>query len=464
MERIKLTKEKLMEIISKCDDDDAMEYYYKAACNDKFAAYQNTDLVILLVALVRYKHTKLCVETSINPLDFFGLKKINRNSPYWKYYELLEMTNLQIAMCLINDEPIPEQVLVKFSEIQVHALFLFGHYLSSLKISHNALARDDKNTLCNYIKASLIDLCLVNKTPIAYKVALLNHQKSLIAKCDKAKFPLNKQLFELVVEIIDNNTKDFGETEKHIAFTPICETYEKTKEIVPEWTKEHDFYLKNNLFLNPLSNFGKFIEASYEELETLSISPVSNDYFKEIINDYKFCRSLTYSFCEGINNVGKREMSMVYSYTYTIFDKIAYLLSKVYNLNIDDDKTGFTEKGLFKVKIKDSNIRFRDIKNNNILPLYIIMKEAREKNKFNNALQVGTFEHNELRNTIDHKSFALVDEMKLRRNAPMLLERVRDAILYTFMLLSSCPSNTTTNSPTAISTTFLKTLINKTPQ
>ena len=463
MNRIKLTKEKLMEILSKNNDDDAMEHYYETACNDGFEANQHAALAAVLVMLVRYKNRKLCVETNLDPLEFFGLNMINNDNPYWKYYELLERTNFQIAMCLINDEPIPEQPLVEFSEIQAHALFLFGHYLSSLKMCQNALARDSSNTFSNYIKASLIDLCFVNKTPIPYKIALLNYQKNLISICDKTKFPLNIQLFDSVVEIINNNTKDFGETEKHISFTPIGETYDKTKETVPEWTKEHDFYLKHNLFLNPLSNFGKFIEASYEELEPLSIDAKHNDYFNEIIDDYKLCRSLTYSFYEGINSVGKREMSMVYIYAYSIFDKIAYLLSKVYNLNIDDDQTSFSQNRLFDVKIKDSDIRFRDIKNNNILPLYIIMKKAREKNKFNNALQVGTFEHNELRNTIDHKSLALVDEMKLRRNAPMLLEMVRDTILYTFMLLSSCPSDTTVNLTTAISTTFFKALINEQP-
>ena len=456
MDRIKLTKDKLMEILSKSNDDATMEHYYEVACNDGFEANQHAALVALLVMLVRYKNQKLCVKTNLDPLEFFGLTMINNDSQYWKYYELLEMTNFQIAMCLIKNESLPEQPLVEFSEIQAHALFVFGHYLSSLKICQNALARDSTNTFCNYVKASLIDLCFVNRTPISYKIALLNYQKNLISICDKTKFPLNIQLFDSVVEIINNNTKEFGDTEKRVTFTPIGKTYEETNKRIPAWTKEHDFYLRNNLFLNPLSNFGKFIEASYEEFEPLSIDAKHNDYFNEIIDDYKLCRSLTYSFYEGIDSVGKREMSMVYIYAYAIFDKIAYLLSKVYNLNIGDDTTSFTQGNLFDVKIKGSDIRFRDIKNNNILPLYIIMKKARAKQKFSNALQIGTFEHNELRNTIDHKSLALVDETKLKRNASILLELARDAILYTFMLLHSCPSNTTDNLPSAISTTFSK--------
>ncbi len=88
------------------------------------------------------------------------------------------------------------------------------------------------------------------------------------------------------------------------------------------------------------------------------------------------------------------------------------------------------------------------------------MKEVREKQNIVNALQVGTFEHNELRNAIDHKSVALVSDDKLKRNASILLGHARNAILYAFMLLHSCNEVELCGKTSAIETTFYKSLMN----
>ena len=87
------------------------------------------------------------------------------------------------------------------------------------------------------------------------------------------------------------------------------------------------------------------------------------------------------------------------------------------------------------------------------------MKDVRSKQKITNALQVGTMEHNELRNAIDHKSIFLVEEGKLKRNTSFLLENVRNAILYTFMLLHGYSENKDYETPSTISTTFFRAII-----
>lgn len=86
-----------------------MEYYYNAAINDMFEANQHMALVGLLFMLVRHYHTKLFVKTPVDPSTFFGLNTLNEQSDYWKFYELLKRTNLEIALCLICNESIPEK-------------------------------------------------------------------------------------------------------------------------------------------------------------------------------------------------------------------------------------------------------------------------------------------------------------------------------------------------------------------
>jgi len=119
----------------------------------------------------------------------------------------------------------------------------------------------------------------------------------------------------------------------------------------------------------------------------------------------------------------------------------------------------YTKGGLFDAKIKGTDIKFGEIKNINIVSLYLIMKEVRTKQNITNALQIGTWEHNELRNAIDHKSIALVEEGKLKRNAAVLLKHARNSILYTFMLLHGYSKNSNYCAATTISTAFFRAIL-----
>ena len=205
----------------------------------------------------------------------------------------------------------------------------------------------------------------------------------------------------------------------------------------PGWMEEYDFYLRKNLLLNPLTSFDKFIEATTEEFKDLQIDDEYKKYFEEIVEDFKLCRKIAFSYYKGKNKIGRREMSMAYSYAYSIFDKIAYLITKVCDLDNENDMIYFTKGGLFNRKIKNTNFTFKEIKNINIIPLYRLMKQVRVPNNIKNALQTGTFEHRELRNTIEHKSIYLVKDSKLKTNTDFLLNSVRDAILYTYMFLQT---------------------------
>ena len=460
MQRIKLTKEKLTEIMQNNDNEECMEVYYNAALNDQFEADQHLALVGLLFMLVRYYHIKLFVRRTVNITDFFNLAKMDTQGEYWKFYELLKRTNWEMAMCLLNNEKLADKPMVEFSEVQAYTYFCFGNYFKCLDVCHNALVRDDKSSICNFIKASILELCFINKTSPEYKIALLNYQKSLIDQCDSSKIGFDIRIYEGVFDEINSYFSFLGENERKLKFTSISESFEKTKELTPAWTEEHDFYLRNKLFLNPLNNFEKFVEASVEEFEDLPIEPDLRDMFFAIVDDYKMCRSIAFSYYGGKNYVGKREMAMTYSYTYSIFDKVAFLLMKVYKLKISEDRSAFTENGLFDVKIGDTEIQFKDLKNNNIIPLYLIMKEVREKQKIKDAIQMGTFQHNELRNTIDHKSLTLVTDEWLKSNTILLMRFARDIILHTFMLLHGYSEENKNNDVFAgISTAFLKSIL-----
>ena len=112
------------------------------------------------------------------------------------------------------------------------------------------------------------------------------------------------------------------------------------------WSKEKDYYLKKVLFLNPLNNFGMFIQASLEELNPLDIGEKNQSMFDSIIEDYKFCRRKTYEY-SVLQNTSIREMCSVYSFAYSIYDKFAYLFRAVYDIDVPEDKVDFTEKNLF---------------------------------------------------------------------------------------------------------------------
>ncbi|MGN1268894.1 MAG: LA2681 family HEPN domain-containing protein [Candidatus Aphodocola sp.] len=449
MDRIKLSKENLIEIVNGISDKTKTEFYYQSALEDKIEANSHIELVVFLVTLVRYFYDKLFVSKGINPYLFFNLKEINDNKEYWDYYELLRKTNLEIAYSLINDETTDDKLLVGFSEIQSLFYFISNNYLSCLLTCNNAIYRDNENSLCNFLKASIIEICYINKISQNTKIALLNYQFELLSKCKVDEILFDKQIFNKIFKKVIERRKKLSTSEKEIKLTECFDDSVLTNESI--------FYLNNGLFLNPLNNYGRFLDVVFEDMETLPTSEKNKKMFDEIVEDYKFCRNKLYQYFEE-KSINKREMTSIYSYIYSTFDKIAFVLKKEFDLNIDDDKVGFTKNGLFDCKLNKQDKTFSSLRNNNIVPLYLIMKQVREKQKISNALMIGTFEFNELRNTIEHKSLLLVDESKLKRNSIELLSKAREAILYSFMLLYSIDRNFNNDSISCIFTTYIEAL------
>ena len=432
MDKLILNKEKLLEILAQENDDAAMESYYQQALSGHVVANEHMAMVAFLLLLVRYKRRKL-FNDNMNPFHFFGVPQ----DDFKKYFELLERANWEIYESIKAKENIPDQPLVEFSEDCAILHFWRNNFFESLRACENALQRDENSFICNFIKASIIELCYINKTNIGYKIQLANYQKSLINKCDESQLNFNEQIYHKVMEIIDANYKTLDEQYHNINFTLAPETFEKTQEMIPEWTEEHDFCLRYRLFLNPLCNFDLFLESSFEELEDLQIEKEFKDTFDEIVEEFKMCRHLTFEFSKSSNDDTKRVQCMVYSYAYSILDKLAFLFSKVYEINVDEDEVAFTQNKLFDKKFKKEDLCFKKVKSPYIYPLYFIMEKVRGRQETKDAIKTVIFKFNELRNTIEHRTISKIEKNALQAHSIFLMKLIKEAILYSYMLLNS---------------------------
>ena len=453
MDKLELTKEKLFEILAQEADDAALDSYYEYAKTGNIVAYERAAIVAFLLILVRYKRRKLLESNNMSLFHFFGVPTYD----YKEYYELLGRTNLEIFNCLTSGESIPSKPLIEFSEDCAFSSFWSGNFFESLRHCENALSRDENSFMCNFIKAAIVEVCLLNKTPESFKIQLLNYQKELIDRCDEKELNFHKGIYEKVLEIANKNFALLKKDYYDIKFRLAPETFEETKELVPEWTEEHDFYLRHRLFLNPLCNFDLYLESSFEELEELKIEKRYQEMFDEIVMEFKLCRALTYAYCKKINNVGKREMCMVFSYAYSILDKIAYLFKCVYDLNIPEDKVYFTKDCLFDRKFVGVDLCFKNVKNINIYPLFCIMENARGKQKSTDAIKARVFDFNTMRNAIEHRTILDVKEDELNAHSIYLMKYIKEAILHSYMLLHSFSGEPGTHSAfSATATTYVQ--------
>lgn len=432
MDNLILTKEKLIEILQQENNDDIMESYYQQALGGNVVAGEHMAIVAFLLILIRYKRRKL-LDGNMNPFHFFGVPQ----DDFKKYFELQGRANWEIYESIKAKENITDQPLVEFSEDCAFLHFWRNDFFECLRSCENALLRDENSFLCNFIKASIIEICYVNNTNIGYKIQLANYQKSLIDKCDESKLNFNKDIYRKVVEIIEENYKTLNEQHRKINFTIAPDTFEETQALIPEWTEEHDFYLRHRLFLNPLCNFDLFLESSLEELEDLQIDKEFKDIFDEIIEEFKMCRRLTFEYSMHLDDDTKRVQCMVYSYAYSIFDKLAFLFGKIYRIDVAESEVGFTKNNLFDRKFKDSELCFKNIKSPYIYPLYAIMDKVRGSQKIKDAIKTVVFTFSELRNTIEHRTISQIGKNALQVHSIFLMKLIKEAILYSYMLLHS---------------------------
>lgn len=449
---IKLTDETLLSLATNLNNDEIMTHYYELAVNNKITSDKPDSLVKFYFALFGYFENKLFCKKSIDPLDFFGMKKHDENSDYVKYLYLLDRMNYEILININNDIFIPPHILEEFYGKYAHALYIFGYYYKCLEFCQKALDINSHSSLSTFLKSSVIEICYINKHDYITNAALFNYQKQLINICDPSKVRVSKEIFNEVHDIIISRTESMAPLFQAINFVRAKNTFKETQKVQHNWTREKDFYLRNKLFLNPLNMFDNFTAASNEEFPDFDISNNNKKYCKSLIDDYNMCRHKLYSFYRQPSRYSKNEISMLYSYIYSIFDKLAFLLKKIYNLDIDDGKVEF-KSFLFDKKLKNTNIKFKEITNDNIWPLFLIMQEVKENRKLT-ILRSSTYGHNKLRNKIEHRSVSLTEKDELKDKSLHLLKLSRDAILHAFALIETCPKKYAVDKATMMGTTF----------
>ena len=109
------------------------------------------------------------------------------------------------AQNLLVLSSLDDKLLVGFSEVQSLFYFISNNYLSCLLTCNNAIYRDNENSLCNFLKASIIEICYINKISQNTKIALLNYQFELLSKCKADEILFDNQIFNKIFKRVNIN-------------------------------------------------------------------------------------------------------------------------------------------------------------------------------------------------------------------------------------------------------------------
>lgn len=358
-----------------------------------------------------------------------------------------------------ENDPVEERVKVEFFSIYATFLLLFFCHIKCVDMCNCALAREPDNPTVNLFKASLLELSFIVKHSNEYGCAICSLKKELLSKSKIETVQFDKDIAKSILEKNQFILPDDYVLQKVCSLVTIPDNIMETDLGKKYWSDEFSYYLKNTLFLNPLNNFGKYAQASFEELIPITLPNDGWKIFKSIIDDYKYCRVKVFEY-DFLKTVSLREMCSVYCFLYSIYDKIAFLLKRVYKIEIGEDQVEFTQGDLFDRKYNDCNKKFFEMPNPAIIPIYLESVEGRQKNN-TKGFNIGTFELNEFRNTLEHKATCLADENLLKRNAHILIKKVRDLILETYILLKSADVNMQSDEFVLSGTSYAQALVEK---
>ena len=460
MERKNVTREFLSKINEALINNNSkkLDDIYNLLLQDKLIFPSHEIFVYLLNILLEYKWREF-TNKHYDALFYMKLSNYithNKEQETIELWHLFKLIDFEIALSIIEeDDPVPEDIKVHVVELYSLYFLLCFRHIKCIEKSADGLARDSANPTLNFFRASLLDLCFIVKHNSDYKLALENYRKTMIKNINSfndVKFDNN------IVSIVLSQS---NKAKQPFPLSKICTFIEATPDNYDYgvenygWSEEKEYYLKNKLFLNPLNSYGNFYECSFEEFLPLDLEQRHLEFFDAIIDDYKICRKKVFEF-EIKKTVSKREMCSFYCFMYSIYDKVAYLLKKVYNINVKEDKISFVQNNLFDKEYNNKDKKFYEMNNPMLIPLYFEMLSVRNKNKFG-GIHVGTFELNEFRNNIEHKS-TLFYEPSLERNTKVLIKGVRDLIIYTYLLLSSAKANLETDKMIALNTAYVSAL------
>ncbi|WP_321319416.1 LA2681 family HEPN domain-containing protein [Labilibaculum sp.] len=192
---------------------------------------------------------------------------------------------------------------------------------------------------------------------------------------------------------------------------------EEPAEFENEYHQKLIFWCINNrLLLNPYLDISNY---DFARDDNISIPIDFNEafpLFEQIKIEFRYARELFYKskFLQCITDVEKNEnLKLAFRIAYSIFDKVAYLINNIFDLQVANHRVSFRKLWYIK-EHKEKGIKESLANNNNFIlrGLFWISKELYlEDDKLLGAIEPDAKELDKIRNYIEHKSF-LIDAPK----------------------------------------------------
>lgn len=197
-----------------------------------------------------------------------------------------------------------------------------------------------------------------------------------------------------------------------------------------------NFCLHNDLFLNPLNSIDIFVEAKRDVTILENLPKEIIPLYEEVVDYYKYLRKKIYKFRRNKkNNDILRDCIEVFKGVYSIFDKIAYIISKVCKLDLKEKEINFHR--IWNAKICGSvDKKLSDIKNVYLYSLYWIKSDFMpDRDKLNDSInRFMSPEYQDfanLRNRLEHRveRISQFDFQEIYKKTLGILKVMRNAIV-----------------------------------
>lgn len=435
--KVLLTKDKIMELIANRNNSELMEDYYNACVNGEIEAYEREAIVVVLLLVLEYKNKQMFLP--VKTADLFDPRKLCFDE-FYELYLLFERTKFEMIQCFAaNSKKITKPVRINFLHQKAEFHLKTWDYFRCLASCNLILNEDSSDASAKFTKATLVKLCTIVHGDDKYLKKLQLYKTTLIYGSDYNIINFDPRLKRAVCKA---NPQVFVDRKTFEEFSLFCvpKDFHKTESGKNIWSEEQEFYLREHLFLNPLNDFGEFYECAMEELEPLPLNSKQNKWFQSIVDDYKYSRRKYYEY-KTQKTSEKRELCTAFCYLYTIFDKMAYLIKDIYDINLEE-KNIYFHADLFNTKDVTKKYALLDIKNPAVTALFYLRCSLHpiKPDKTNN-LYVAPFEIADMRNILEHRSTSEAEDNTLTSRMMILLDYARKLIFHSYFLFMGGTEN-----------------------
>lgn len=188
----------------------------------------------------------------------------------------------------------------------------------------------------------------------------------------------------------------------------------------------------NGFWLNPLSGVSSKLNCNKDDLVLFHAEQSITDFFNSIKDDFKYCRRLYFDTLEDSSEFSIQRKKTTFKEAYSIFDKVAYLVSAIYNLdNADHPRLSFSRMWYNKLdKNKGLNTVFTGTKNLMLRALFWVSKDIYlNEDGFKNMIEPKAKEVNNIRNYVEHRSFRFGSQRSQNFTLEIPVEEFDESIL-----------------------------------